>query len=719
MMSFAQLATKTVRVFLFASIVWVLSMTATFAQDTTSRVLTPGTAVSGILDANNVAQVYTFRGATGQTVDLTANTDVVGLPLALLLTNSQGQALSQIRDTTGAGTISLSDVVLPQDDNYFVTVLPAAGAGAFAQGEFSLVLDTDIVATPAPAVGVVVSTPETVAAPTAATELTDGFVPPSNVLTSAGLQFALNWNTTADLNLEVRDPVGGSVFWNLPLTASGGSFISPNVNGGCEATTTGAAEQIQWPAGAVPTGSYEILVYYEDQCDSPETVDITVNATIDGNALAPLTATLQPGQVYIGSVIIGPDGTVTTGPSGINSDVLPGPVNELLAAATPIERNTPVSGVITNNQPFQTFAFTANANDIVTINMNATLGNLDTQLILLDPNGNIIDSNDDLADDITNSSIPNRPLVTAGTYTIVATRYGQTVGGTQGNFELTLTGATVELSQDLIALNLPDGAIEISLLWDTNADLQLLVRDPSGEVVFDDNPASLSGAQLAANGNANCVPSATRPVSYIFWPQGRLPAGAFEVEVWYQDTCQDTRPVTFTLNVLVNENPVIATSVQPFPGQRYVTNFMIDVTGQVRAGEGGFIGTNDVLTSSIVEYQTQIPLARPITSGETVASSITQDKKFDLYSFEGQAGSTVNISMQTTAGNLDPTLFLIAPSGLEIAQNDDVIIGEDANALIGNLTLPENGQYIIIATHFGGRFGATTGTYNLTFASLG
>jgi hypothetical protein len=78
----------------------------------------------------------------------------------------------------------------------------------------------------------------------------------------------------------------------------------------------------------------------------------------------------------------------------------------------------------------------------------------------------------------------------------------------------------------------------------------------------------------------------------------------------------------------------------------------------------------------------------------------------------------INVALNNTSGTLDPLLFLIGPSGVSIATNDDAVAGENTNSLIANLTLPADGQYIIIATHFGGLYGGTTGAYQLTLTQL-
>jgi hypothetical protein len=668
-------------------LVLVLSVTLAAAQDETARTLESGAAVTGTLDSDNVAQVYTivFEGTGTQEIDLTA-TNADGLGLALLLTNSQGQPIAQAVDAEAVGEVALS-TTLAQPDTYYVTVLAVGGEST--EGTFELTLD------------VVGSTPVVV-----------GDTTP--LLTTNGLQITLEWGATADMNLEVRDPVGGSLRWATPDVPSGGRF-GTNVNQNCEAVTSNASEEASWLPGAIPTGSYEILVYFDQDCEnSGESVSFTITTVIDGTAQEPVNGTLEPGQVFISSFDLTSQGNVTRGANGLNADnALAAAAQDLLADAQPITRGTAVQGSITNEQPFQAFSFTGQANDVVTISLNATSGSLDPLVFLLDANGNLIDTNDDAGDGITNSAIVDRLLVTDGTYTIVATRYGQALGGTEGNFDLTVTGPTANVPAEVLALNLPNGAIEVSLVWNTNADLQLLVRDPQGESVFDDDLDIPSGGRLAAQGNVNCQVSETAPVSYIYWPDGRVPAGSYEVEVWYQNQCNDTSTVLFTLTITVNDEVIFTDTVQPLFDERYLTSFTIGVDGTVTPSDGGIIGGSETLN-----YQAELDSARPIESGETVTGSITPDNKFDVYVFEGTAEDVVNIGMQATSGTLDPTLFLIGPDGAQIAQNDDAVANEDTNSLIDDFTLPEDGQYIIIASHFGALYGGTTGVYSLTFQQL-
>ncbi|MCY4146346.1 MAG: PPC domain-containing protein, partial [Chloroflexi bacterium] len=337
-----------------------------------------------------------------------------------------------------------------------------------------------------------------------------------------------------------------------------------------------------------------------------------------------------------------------------------------------------------------------------------------TFLQLVDPAGAVVNINDD-SGGTTNSSIANARLLSSGLYTIVATRYGKELGGTVGQFELTLTGAAADAPAQASALNLPQGDIEVSLYWSTGADLQLLVRDPVGESVYDDNPSVASGGILAEDGNVNCVPAETgAPVSHIYWPPGRVRPGTYEVEVWYQNTCSDQPPpVDFALVIEVAGVPLISQIQFPLPGQRYLTNFSIDPAGAASAGEAGFIDAG----SRTLAYQNEAFDPPAIEFGQPVSGIISGDNTFDVYGFNGAAGDSISISM--TSQTLDTNLYLISPGDRELADNDDAdpnllgATGRSTDSLISDFVLPDNGPYAIIATRYGNQYGGTIGAYTL------
>jgi hypothetical protein len=169
----------------------------------------------------------------------------------------------------------------------------------------------------------------------------------------------------------------------------------------------------------------------------------------------------------------------------------------------------------------------------------------------------------------------------------------------------------------------------------------------------------------------------------------------------------------FSLYVTVNGQAVSTTTFgaeTPFlRGDRFVTSFTIDETGAAVAGLGGITGLDTL------DWQAESTTAPELGADEPVNGSITADNKFDLYVFEGVEGDLVNIDMRAAPEtNLDTKLYLIGPNSQPVAVNDDAVPGENTNSLISNFTLPEDGQYIIIATHYGELYGVSSGTYTLT-----
>jgi uncharacterized protein YfaP (DUF2135 family) len=711
---------------------WILlalvAMLALGASAQGATTLIPGTPVVGEVSADSPLQVYAFNAVEGDRINIGV-TAQPGLSLSLAVVDAAGAVLAVASDSIGSGAVSALDVPLSEGIN-FIQVFIAAGSSA-ASGAYRIILegsagdttpvatpDSSDAATPAPDIA---ATPEPIATTTAASE--DLLL--GQVLTTAGLQIDLSWASTADLNLELRDPTGARLYFDSRTNTNGGVF-GFDVNGLCEVLTANApTENASYSPGAIPVGSYEVLVYYREECESNGPQDFSVSVTVDGQQLDSFSGRLPTpvngnSPVYIGSFTVRPDGSAALNPQqGLYQDTRILPITTAEIAALPaqdVAAGDTVSGVITGTGSyFDLYRFEGQTNDVLSISMSRASGNLDTLLLVIDPNGQIVaDSDDIVAGQVTDSAINNPPLrlSQAGTYTIFATRYGKDVGGTAGQYTLTLSSQTVELPQDVLDLNLPTGDIQVALVWNTNADLQLLVRDPSGASVYDDQRSVPSGGRIEALGNINCTVALTTPVSYIYWPTGLGRGGSYEVEVWYQNQCNDTRPVNATVNITVNGQVAGSLPVSLTPGQRFVTSFVIDGAGRASVGLGGVLGGSETLN-----FASEIDTAPLIAYGQVARASISETNKFDVYVFDGTAGDIVNIAMQASQGSLDTNLFLISPSLFEVAANDDSNPGEVTDSLIDAFTLPETGRYIILATHFGTIYGGTTGTYSLTLTA--
>ncbi len=701
---------KQLRLAMGLAIVLVLGSALSLAQS--DRALSVDEPTGGVLNADSLAQTYVFSGSIDDVVTLTATNDA-NLPLVIVISDSKGTILAQSVDTDD-GIVAVEGLVLTADGRYYVVVFLAPSAGDVG-GNFTLTFER-----------VSPDVPEETPIPTEVpdTDSSAEWSEPEQILFAGGIEVQLAWQGSADMNLQVRDPLGQTLYFDSRTTNNGGTF-GFDANGLCEVISQSPVETATWAPGFLATGSYEILVFYRQACDTANPVTFTVNVSVNGENVGSYEGTLLPppqanqDSVFLSHFEVDADGNavVTSGGSyttlSINS--LPDSLANLSANATSIISGDAVSGVLTNESPYVAYSFEGVADQILTINMDATTGNLDTLLQVVDSNGNLIDVNDD-SSGTTNSAIVNLQLVRNDTYTIVATRYGKEIGGTEGNYVLTISGASTDFAAETLNLNLPDGDIEVTLVWNNNADLQLLVRDPIGDVVYDDSPFINSGGILQEDGNVNCIFDDTSgPLSYIYWPNGFQRPGTYEVEVWYQNNCNDPTPVNFTLTIVVNDQVVFVDRQAPLVNQRYVTNFTIEPSGTARAGLGGFIGGSETLN-----YQSELPSALQLISGQPVSGLITPDNTFDVYTFEGSVGDNISINMAASSQTLDTNVFLISPSGLPVADNDDGdplllgTTGRTTDSLISNVTLAEEGQYVVLATRFGTIYGGTVGGYTLT-----
>ncbi len=693
----------TLAICLVASLFFVVS--PGLAQSSIN-ILAPGSTVSGVLGPASTATTYVFDAGANWSATVSLE-NISGGSLAMLISDINGNTIAQAADTAAAGSLAANDLLLGNGGRYNVFVYFAPGSGA-PDTTFDIRLDLA----------------EGGAADSAAQEASAA--EPQLLLLGAGIDVRLNWNGAADLNLEVRDPTGQALHWNSRATTNGGEF-GFDANGLCQVISGAPEESAIWRPGFLSTGSYEVIVYYEQACDAlTGSVPFQLEVMVDGVSAGTVDAVLSPSgatgrNVYVTRFEVGADGSAVLNTGGANPDssltLLPAGFDFASAAATPIVRDVPVLGEISNEQPYLIYSFAGAANELVSVEMQAIGPNLDTLLQILDPAGKVVNVNDDEFGGSTDSAIANARLLSTGAYTIIASRYAKEIGGTEGAFQITLTGPSNEVASQLTDLSLPQGDIEVSLFWSTNADLQLLVRDPAGESVFDDNPLVASGGILQEAGNVNCVPAATgTPVSYIYWPPGTMRPGTYEVEVWYQNACSELPPpVDFTLLIEVNGQVVADAREFPQAGQRFVTNFTVTPAGAAFAGEAGFIDAG----SRTLAYQEEAFDAPLIESGQNVTGVISAENPFDVYRFNGVAGESVTISMLAATQTLDTNLYLISPGDRQIAANDDAdpvllgTAGRTTDSLISGYVLTENGPYTIIATRYANQYGGTLGVYSL------
>ncbi|MBX3084900.1 MAG: PPC domain-containing protein [Anaerolineae bacterium] len=675
-----------------------------YAQ-TNPRKLQYGGSATDTLSAEKFAQVYSFDASVGDKVTIVATSQADNLTLGLLLTDATGQVVAQTTDTA-AKEARLADVTIPTAGTHYITV----ARGGDGEGNFELSLT-----------GTSAAAPSTVEV--------------------SGIEVNLAWASSDDFNLEVRDPRGGAVNFRTPSVQSGGR-LAQDVNGSCVNTTSqNPNETISWPAGNVPGGSYEVIVYYNQACAQPAAPrSFTLTITVNGTALAPITSTLRADQQYVTSFVIASPTNVTVGQGG---DPLEAALNliayrdEILSPRT-LNNNQGVS-TITNTNPVDAWSFQGEANEVVSVDMIASSGSLDTFLILIGPTGIPVASNDDANANTRNSTILNFQLPAAGNYVVLATRFGLQLGGTEGSYTLTVTrgggtvnnvvntpvpgataialpttaaGTTVDANND----GLPDGIIEMLLRWDTRADLRLLVRDPQGRVLYADNPRPLDGGILEQQGNLNCTNTVNTPQTYAYWPGTRINPGVYEVQVWVASDCSDQIQPNFSLGLKVNNKEVTTVQNRPDFGVRhahYVFAFTVADNGDATASEGGiFYGDFALDIGSVADKLTSAQL---LEYGRPVTGTLDGTTPFVIYTFNANKGDQIRLSLRTIRGTLDPFMYLLDGAGQPVTQNDDVVVGRDINSRI-DYEVQVSGTYTVIATRYGAGFGGTTGTYEMSLA---
>lgn len=123
------------------------------------------------------------------------------------------------------------------------------------------------------------------------------------------------------------------------------------------------------------------------------------------------------------------------------------------------------------------------------------------------------------------------------------------------------------------------------------------------------------------------------------------------------------------------------------------------------------------LPANYYDPETGISLM-PIDLNTDEIGAISNDEPFQSYIFQGNTGDVITLEMSRASGNLDPYLILVNRQTREIiSQNDDHEGSETVNAYLNNVTLPEQGEYIILATRYQGVDGNSTGEFILRIST--
>jgi hypothetical protein len=144
------------------------------------------------------------------------------------------------------------------------------------------------------------------------------------------------------------------------------------------------------------------------------------------------------------------------------------------------------------------------------------------------------------------------------------------LGGAFGRYQAS-TVAVIEVGT---------GDVQVNVTWDSRADVDLHVIDPTGSEIYWADRTSPSGGQLDLDSNAGCGTDGPRAEN-IFWTRGLIaPRGEYVVKVDYWSSCSAART-----------NYVVTVNIRGKPPQVFSGFF----TGP---GDGGGRGSGRLITNA-------------------------------------------------------------------------------------------------------------------------
>ena len=89
------------------------------------------------------------------------------------------------------------------------------------------------------------------------------------------VSFRLTWSGKQDLDLYVVEPSGEQIYWDHPQSATQGQ-LDVDSNYPCSDTSPSPTENIFWPKGKAPHGTFTFWVDHYDSCDGSTTASFTL-----------------------------------------------------------------------------------------------------------------------------------------------------------------------------------------------------------------------------------------------------------------------------------------------------------------------------------------------------------------------------------------------------------------------------------------------------------
>lgn len=342
--------------------------------------LTPGEAVTGVLDDTTFREIYVFNGEANQVVAFSMIRQSGDLDAYLIFTDDQGHVLA-LSDDGGSGTdAAIPFQRIPTTGRYFVIATRFGQEHGVTTGEYALLVE----------------------------------------------QVGSNTTAEADTVLQYGQSAIGRISNEEPLAfyfvrAQRGDVISITMR-----RTSGDLD----PQLDLATSDGTVLATNDDDPTAEGTLDAGLtNYTIFDSGVYLIVATRfgrEAGDTE-GSYVL----SITRTPPG---DLGVTPLNARL-----IDYGATLDGTIGDGITARYFWFQARRGDVITATMSTQSGNLDPLLALAN-NDLLTLAQDDNSGDNRDARIAAFTIPITGTYFLIATRHGEQTGQTEGDFTLELSG---------------------------------------------------------------------------------------------------------------------------------------------------------------------------------------------------------------------------------------------------------------------------------------
>lgn len=113
------------------------------------------------------------------------------------------------------------------------------------------------------------------------------------------------------------------------------------------------------------------------------------------------------------------------------------------------------------------------------------------------------------------------------------------------------------------------GQVQITLAWNTGADIDMYVTDPQGQTLSYQNTQVASGGFLDHDARGNCRTDQTNNrIENVYWNSAQPPSGNYEVALHYWGECNSGGPTQSTTSIAVGGRIIGAYNFTLTPNQR-------------------------------------------------------------------------------------------------------------------------------------------------------